>query len=209
MYAIAQPKQLLFVCFFLIVSFVSAQNKSNTGGAETAASLKVGTELYNNGNYAAAISNFKEITTKYPSDSAYNALAYAYLLSEDYPNALQAANQSISLNDKLAASYNIRGMAHRKQQAFDLSIADFTKAIALAPQETSAYTNRQEAYMNKGAFQLTIDDCSKIIELDPTNQRAYRNRATAYFFYKRYEQGRGGCQQSARTRCYRHTGLSN
>lgn len=172
MRTIAQSKQLLFICLFLIASSARAQTTGTENSTQAATGLKTATDLYNSGNHAAAISRFKEIATKHPSDSAYNALAYAYLLSEDYPKALQAVNQSISLNDKLTASYNIRGMAHRKQEAFDLAIADFTKAIALAPQETSAYTNRQEAYMNKGAFQLTIDYCSKIIELEPTNQRA-------------------------------------
>jgi tetratricopeptide (TPR) repeat protein len=88
--------------------------------------------------------------------------------------------QSIILNPKNAAAYNLRGYMKSLSNKNDESIADFTKAIKIEPKFIKPYFNRGNSKADKQDFDGAIADFTKVIELEPGNTSALKQRSYAF-----------------------------
>ena len=77
-----------------------------------------------------------------------------------------------TINPKLTAAINDRGLAYIAKGETDHAIADFDQAIQIAPKDSLAYNNRGLAYRNKGETDQAINnyDQAIIISPPPTHQ---------------------------------------
>lgn len=79
-----------------------------------------------------------------------------------------------------------RGMAYRKQGAYDQAIAAFTEAISIDPKYCRAYYGRACVYRLIGKHQEAIADLNDAIRLAPDFMDAYYERGVNYYCMKRY-----------------------
>src|SRR5262245_42166242 len=76
----------------------------------------------------------------------------------------------------LAAVYNNRGIANRRQNELTRAHADYTEAIRLNPQYDKAYYNRALLWSARGNAAQAIEDYTKAIAINPRLADALNNR---------------------------------
>ena len=89
--------------------------------------------------------------------------------------------------EKLAASYNNRGLACCESKQHEKAIEDYNKAIELNPKYAEAYYNRGIAYYELNQHEEAIEDFTKAIELNPKYADSYNNRGVAYSKLNQHE----------------------
>jgi len=83
--------------------------------------------------------------------------------------------------ENLAQTYRNRGIANRRQAAFDEAIRDFTKAIELNHQDTwKDYVNRGNAWSGKGEYETALKDYKAAKKLKPNHHEVFYNRGIVY-----------------------------
>ena len=73
-----------------------------------------------------------------------------------------------------------RGEALRREEKFDLAVADYSKVIAADPRNADAVANRAIAYSRLGQLDLDIADLTRLMALRKNDAIAYYNRGLAY-----------------------------
>jgi tetratricopeptide (TPR) repeat protein len=88
--------------------------------------------------------------------------------------------------EKLAESFNYRGVAYRLKGELDRAIQDYGQAIKLNGKFAMAYNNRGVTYDRKGDYERAIQDYEQAIKLKPSPE-AYFNRGNAYLAKAQYD----------------------
>jgi stress-induced-phosphoprotein 1 len=130
---------------------------------------------------------------------AFFRIGNAYLKREDYDNAIEAYNKSLTehstaptltalrkaeklkkerddknyIDPQKSLEEKEKGNEFFKKQIFPEAIKAYTEAIRRNPSDAVLYSNRAACYMKLGEFQLGIKDCEKSIELDPNYVKSY------------------------------------
>ncbi len=94
--------------------------------------------------------------------------------------AVADVEQSIILNPKNAAAYNLRGYMKSLSNKKDEAIADFTKAIEIEPKFIKPYYNRGNSKDTKKDYDGAIADFTKVLEFEPNNIPALEQRAATF-----------------------------
>jgi tetratricopeptide (TPR) repeat protein len=81
--------------------------------------------------------------------------------------------------DARSLAFIQRGSMYRRQQKYDLALADFDQAIRYDPKSASGYTGRGNALRLLGRLDESIAAHSEAIRLEPNNAMAYSNRGNA------------------------------
>src|SRR5215510_3073367 len=80
--------------------------------------------------------------------------------------------------DKLAETFNNRGVGYRLKGDYDRALADYNQAIKLNAKFAAAYNNRGVAYDKNGEYDRAILDYDQAIKLKPSAE-GYFNRGNA------------------------------
>ncbi len=88
--------------------------------------------------------------------------------------------------EKLAESFNYRGVAYRLKGDLDRAIQDYGQAIKLNGKFASVYNNRGVAYDRKGEYDRALQDYEQAIKLKPSPE-VYFNRGNAYLAKAQYD----------------------
>lgn len=88
--------------------------------------------------------------------------------------------------DKLAETFDNRGIAYRLKGDYDRAIQDYNQAIKLNGKFAMAYNNRGVAYDNKGEYDRAIQDYEQAIKLKPSAEGHF-NRGNAYLGKGQYD----------------------
>ena len=101
---------------------------------------------------------------------AYFVKAFVYVAQEDYLQALELINKSLSLVSKksvITKSYVLctRGAIYQKVEDYDLALADYTQAISIDPKETDAYECRINLYKDFQAYDKAEADCRTLLTI--------------------------------------------
>lgn len=101
---------------------------------------------------------------------AYFVKAFVYVAQEDYLQALELINKSLSLVSKksvITKSYILctRGAIYQKVEDYDLALADYTQAISIDPKETDAYECRINLYKDFQAYDKAEADCRTLLTI--------------------------------------------
>ena len=101
---------------------------------------------------------------------AYFVKAFVFVAQEDYLQALELINKSLSLVSKksvITKSYVLctRGAIYQKVEDYDLALADYTQAISIDPKETDAYECRINLYKDFQAYDKAEADCRTLLTI--------------------------------------------
>jgi tetratricopeptide (TPR) repeat protein len=97
-----------------------------------------------------------------------NALGGIYYFLSDYPNAIDAYNQALRMNETSESAYYGRGVVRRSQADFIGAIADFSQVISLNPQNVYTYALRAACHRQLGNHADAIADYEQALQLHPT-----------------------------------------
>ncbi len=90
-----------------------------------------------------------------------------------YDEALQAFDQSIQMNPKIAESWRYKGVVllvtHHDREA----IMCFDVATALEPSFATAWNNKAEAFYAMGRYDEALQACDKAIQIDLWSAKAW------------------------------------
>ncbi|MEM6632315.1 MAG: tetratricopeptide repeat protein [Bacteroidota bacterium] len=107
-----------------------------------------------------------------PTYDTWNLLGLRYYYAQDYPNAIEAYKQSISLDStqKNAIYFNNIGTAYAKNQQFDLAQTAFEQFQALQPENGRSYRNWAMLYAIQGKKKEAMKNLEKAVELGFTDK---------------------------------------
>jgi len=89
-------------------------------------------------------------------------------------------------SERLAETFNSRGIAYRLKGDYDRAIQDYSQAIKLNPKFAVAYNNRGVAHERKSEYDRAIVDYDQAIKLKPSAE-AYFNRGNAHLGKSHYD----------------------
>ena len=124
-----------------------------------------------------------------PATPAEKALsrAMAAIDKEQFDAALEALDEAIRLDPKLAEAYEARGWIYSERDQHDKALADYDRAIALQPQNARAWCSRGHVKAALGELAAAVEDYSEAIRLSPKMAGAYNARAWAYSELRQYD----------------------
>ncbi len=91
---------------------------------------------------------------------------WAFRVSGDSDNAIEAFSKAIELDPYYADAYNRRGWEYGMKHQYDRGIEDYNKVISLEPGNAGAYRMRGNYYYNKGQDSRGLADYKKACELN-------------------------------------------
>lgn len=160
---------------FLVALFVLSV-QSQTSVEELMSS---GNGLLSNGAFTEAITVFKKVLTREPSNfEAQSNLAYAYLQAGRYANAVTEYTRAISLSPRNALCWQNRGFAYEKLDKRTKAIEDIHHSIELDPNNMDARMNLAAFHEDAKQFDRAIAEYEAIIKIDGAHHaEAYTNAA--------------------------------
>ena len=101
---------------------------------------------------------------------AYFVKAFVYVAQEDYLQALELINKSLSLVSKksvITKSYILctRGAIYERVEDYELALTDYTEAITVSPKETDAYECRINLYEELLQYDKAESDCRTLLTI--------------------------------------------
>jgi tetratricopeptide (TPR) repeat protein len=100
--------------------------------------------------------------------------------SNQLKEAIEFANQALSLDSNVADAYLKRGLARYAFSEYDAAIADYSKAIKLQNNLKDAYYNRGVAYYWLSKNDLAQKDFEKALQIDAKDARTHTALGVLY-----------------------------
>jgi tetratricopeptide (TPR) repeat protein len=104
-----------------------------------------------------------------------------------FPEALEAFNKAILLNERNYRAYNKRGVVRAALRDYLGAIADYTVAIALEPGFYNAWLNRGNLWAHVNNNRRALADYAEAIRINPGERAAYDNRSELYSAMGRHD----------------------
>ncbi|NJM25580.1 MAG: tetratricopeptide repeat protein [Bacteroidia bacterium] len=161
--------------FLFLVSFsLYAQKIELINSGEV---IEKGKILYDSGRFDDAVLTYKAIDRR---DTNYvymlSELAMAYLGAEDYPNAINAAEEGITLSSIYKAHlYRSLAIALDRGGHFEKSVETFNKAIAEYPFDYSLHYNLGITYFNHKEYEKAGTKFFETLSLNPFHGGSHFN----------------------------------
>lgn len=130
-----------------------------------------------------------DVIIKYPKCSAaYINRGNAYVVDENYKQAITDYNKAISYEPSAADAYIDRAVAKSAQENITGAIEDYDKAISIGPADDKMYSER--ALLKLGMQNITgaIEDFNKAIEKKSSSEKYYNQRGIAYGMDGKYKE---------------------
>jgi|SRR5579862_2641308 len=129
------------------------------------------------GETEAAIGDFTRAIQLRPGDSqTYIDRAEEYLELKNFQAAREDCDKAIERDGKIAAAFNLRGMALRGLGDAQKALESFSHAVELAP-NIDNYFQRAATYQALGQHEMAVADLDQVIALDRDDAQAYYARA--------------------------------
>jgi tetratricopeptide (TPR) repeat protein len=90
-------------------------------------------------------------------------------------------------NNKVAFTYNIRGLGYADQGQYQRAIEDFNAAMAIKPDHAEAIINRANVYVAIGQYGQALRDFNHALKLKPHFADNYYNRGILYLKMNRFD----------------------
>jgi len=141
---------------------------------------------FENGWYEESIASYSQAITTSGNKSGPNVTAayynrgLAYLMINNYDEAILDFTSVITLNPGDSQAYHCRGSVWRRKQCSDKAIDDFNRAIEKDPHNMESYYALGMTYFKQNNYWKTVEILSRAIVIDPTFAKAYNGRGQAY-----------------------------
>jgi tetratricopeptide (TPR) repeat protein len=147
---------------------------TSSGQKRAQSFLKQGLNKLSQGNYPAALKDFKQALRIEPNFiEAYLCQSLVYYYQEDYQEAIANCNQILQISPKNVDAYNNRGLNRCAMGEYKEAIADFNQVLQIAPYHTKAFLNRGYSRLQLDDNWGAIEDFDQALRLDPTSARVY------------------------------------
>lgn len=147
---------------------------TSSGQKRAKSFLKQGLNKLSQGNYPAALKDFKQALRIDPNFiDAYICQSLVYYYQEDYQEAIASCNQVLQINPKNVDAYNNRGLNRCAMGEYKDAIADFNQVLQIDPYHAKAFLNRGYSRLQLNDNWRAIEDFDQALRLDPTSARAY------------------------------------
>jgi len=133
---------------------------------------KVGTKLWEQGEYAEAIERLEASIAIKPNYRAYYNLGLVYLSLGEDGRALEMNLQSLELNPHYAFSHINAGYLYWKGADLERSRVHLEQAVELAPRDTDALTNLAGLNIAEGRMEEARRLLERALKIDPENENA-------------------------------------
>jgi tetratricopeptide (TPR) repeat protein len=166
-------------------------NPVSAASQEAAERIGIGKKLLEQGNVAAAISEFEKAAMADPNyGAAQLQLGHAYERANRSDEAIDAYRKSVALEPRNFFARNNLGVLYSKRGMHDQAIAEFQDAVKIEPNNTMALKNLETAKKNKAAIQereAVIARAEKDATAKPADPAANYQLARVYATYGRKE----------------------
>ncbi|MGC9524392.1 MAG: tetratricopeptide repeat protein [Limnospira sp.] len=130
--------------------------------------LNRGWQSYLQGDYQAAIQNYRHVLELNPKDGEiYCKLAEAYIYNEKVEAAISALENALELRPDFASAYWRVGNALQQCGRTELAIWAYTQALDIRPESAIAWANLGSVYYQCRRFEEAIQCYQKSLELQP------------------------------------------
>jgi len=137
-------------------------------------------ELLKNGQYVAAIAEFRELAKINPDDfRIFHNLGVALNETGQFEEAIAQFKKSLEIYPYSAMTYNNLGFALASRGQLDQAILQFEKALELDPRFAKAHNNLGNALASRGQLDQAILHFEKAVETDPGLAEAHSNLGNA------------------------------
>lgn len=149
-------------------------------------SFDKGKLYFENGWYQESITSYSQAITTSGNKSDPNVTAafynrgLAYLMINNYDEAILDFTSVITLNPRDAQAYHCRGNVWRRKQCSEKAIDDFNMAIEKDPHNMESYYALGMTYFKQNNYWKTVEILSRAIAIDPKFAKAYNGRGQAY-----------------------------
>ncbi len=177
----------IFTLLMITAFFAVACNSDVTREAD---------QLFNDGQYQAAIASYTEYLTTKPKDikslynrgRAYEELGQTERAKGDFIKVLDLAPENLNANMSM-------GKYWYNKNSYDRAINFFNKVIQVDGRVSDAYMFKGRAYHQKGEFEEAIESYNFAIEFDKRNADAFLYRGALKVALN---QKRGACNDLTR-----------
>jgi len=153
--------------------------------------LSNGIRFYQDGNYDAAVREFKRAVSLSPqsdnSVNAYDFLATTYLQIGNKNEAVKAYQLALRLSPNRDDLHNKLGNILHDQGDTDQAIKEYKAALQIAPNSTAYLYSLGQAYLAKGSLEDARAQFEKIINLAPQYYGGYYGLGQTYYRAGQYE----------------------
>ena len=94
----------------------------------------------------------------------------------DTTTALKLGREIVALDGSFAPAYNLKGVAHLRQEETREALENFDKAIQLAPKEAKFYANKALVYESLRDYDQALDILEQALEIEPSNPNWLKQR---------------------------------
>lgn len=138
--------------------------------------MNIGKAKLENRDSKGAVEAFQSALERLPeSMAAHRNLARAWMLADNYHEALEVLNQAAEaedLDNKVATAY-LTGLAYLHMSQFQEAISHLEEAVRLNPHTAALRFQLAHAYQMAGRHQAALEQLQETIRLDPLHASAH------------------------------------
>ena len=112
----------------------------------------------------------------------------AYLMLQNFDNALLDFNRAIDLKPDYADAWSNRGLVHYTEKKYEAALADYSQAIKILDTDGVYFLNRGQAYRQLGNYEQALADLDRTLELIPNLSDVKKERGLVYYAMGKKEQ---------------------
>ncbi|HSK71813.1 MAG TPA: tetratricopeptide repeat protein [Pyrinomonadaceae bacterium] len=138
-------------------------------------------------DYPTAIQSFREIITKYPTETeAYLRLGYLLRGEEQFDESISVMRQGLVIDQDSPALYNALGLLYSLLGRHDEAIDMHERYVAFEPNEANAHDSLGMSYQWAGRYEEAIAEYNRALELNRNFEIAHVHLGVVYFQIGRY-----------------------
>ena len=198
-------KQSLFIWFGCVVLMTAVAScgmtNSETKKKEAEVERRLGEAYLQQGNFAAALKEFKKAEAHYPDDHLLQYdLGLLYAHKERYDEAIGYYKRALELNPNFGAAMNSLGNAYAGKKEWDQAIFYYNKVIndMLYATPYFAYAGLGNAYFFKGDLQRAEKNYLQALEIKPDFVTALQGLSETYIAMGRVSEAVEKLQRAVR-----------
>ena len=173
-----------FGCVTLMVAVAACATTNNEKAKKEAeVTRRLGEAYLQQGNFSAALKEFKKAEKKYPDDHLLQYdLGLLYALKERYDEAIVHYKRALELSPTYGAAMNSLANAYAGKKDWDQAIFYYRKVIndILYATPHFAYTGLGNAYYHKGDFKRSEKNYQQALSIKPDFVRALQGLSETY-----------------------------
>jgi predicted O-linked N-acetylglucosamine transferase (SPINDLY family) len=161
----------------------------------------LGTNAYQNGNYAVAADLMRQAVANAPTNSGYHAdLGLVYLALGQQTPAVESCEQALRLAPDLPEAHNNLAAALLKLDRAEEAISHYRKVTQLRPGDAVAHYNLGNALTSRGQLDEAVAAYRRALQRQPDFAEAHNNLGNALTRQRRLEEAVAAVQRTIELR---------